>query len=68
MRAFAALCGIFCIAAALFDWDWFFDNWRASFFVNVFGRSGARVFYGALGIGLILAGLASSQLSPGGHQ
>lgn len=46
---FAFACGIFVIAAAALDWDWFFSNWRARFFVNLFGRDGARLFYAALG-------------------
>ncbi len=46
---FAVACGVFVIAAAAFDWDWFFNNWRARFFVNLFGRDGARLFYAALG-------------------
>jgi hypothetical protein len=68
MKVFASLCGIFCIGAALLDWDWFFDNWRASFFVDVFGRGGARIFYGVLGIGLILASLSLTQFSVSGNQ
>lgn len=46
---FAFACGVFVIAAAALDWDWFFNNWRARFFVNLFGRDGARLFYAALG-------------------
>lgn len=47
---FAFACGVFVIAAAALDWDWFFNNWRARFFVRLFGRDGARLFYAALGI------------------
>lgn len=47
---FAAFCGVFVIAAAVLDWDWFFTNWRARFFVNLFGRDGARLFYALLGV------------------
>lgn len=46
---FAFACGIFVIAAAALDWDWFFNNWRARFFVDLFGRDGARLFYALLG-------------------
>lgn len=46
---FAFLCGVFVMAAAVLDWDWFFNNWRARFFVDLFGRDGARLFYALLG-------------------
>ena len=46
---FAFLCVVFVIAAAVLDWNWFFNNWRARFFVNLFGRDGARLFYALLG-------------------
>jgi hypothetical protein len=47
---FAFSCGVFVIAAAVFDWNWFFSNWRARFFVNLLGRDGARLFYAGLGV------------------
>lgn len=47
---FAVACGVFVITAAALDWDWFFNNWRARFFVNLLGRDGARLFYAALGV------------------
>lgn len=46
---FVFACGVFVIAAAALDWDWFFTNWRARFFVNLLGRDGARLFYALLG-------------------
>lgn len=49
LALFAFLCGVFVIAAAVLDWDWFFNNWRARFFVNLLGRDGARLFYTLLG-------------------
>jgi hypothetical protein len=57
---FAFACGVFVIAAAALDWDWFFSNWRARFFVQLFGREGARLFYAVLGIALFVlaAGLS----------
>lgn len=57
---FAFACGIFVIAAAALDWDWFFNNWRARFFVKLFGRDGARMFYALLGVFLfVLAAMLS---------
>ena len=57
---FAFACGVFVIAAAILDWDWFFNNWRARFFVNLFGREDARLFYAVLGVALFVlaAGLS----------
>lgn len=52
------LCaGVMCIAAAACDWDWFFENFRASLFVRLFGRDGARVFYALLGAFLMFVAL-----------
>jgi hypothetical protein len=46
--------GLFSIAGALFDWDWFMEDRRARFIVKILGRSGARVFYVLLGIAMII--------------
>lgn len=46
-----------CIAAAVGDWDWFFENMRARLFVHLFGRDGARVFYALLGAFVMFAAL-----------
>jgi small neutral amino acid transporter SnatA (MarC family) len=56
MALFAFMSGIFVIAAALLDWDWFFRDYRAKFFVDIFGRNGARLFYCILGIVLLALG------------
>ena len=49
--------GIWCIAASWFDLDLFFESRKARFFVNLFGRNGARIFYGALGVFISVIGL-----------
>jgi hypothetical protein len=49
--------GFFSIAGAVFNWDWFMENSRARFFVQIFGRDGARVFYVILGLFLIVMGI-----------
>ena len=54
----ALTAGIFSIVAALRNWDWFFENWRATLFVRLFGRDGARVLYVILGIGLIILSIS----------
>ena len=49
--------GIFSICGAAFDWDWFINSRKARFVVATFGRTGARVFYGLLGILIVIMGL-----------
>jgi hypothetical protein len=46
--------GIFSIVGALFNWDWFMKNSRARGMVDLLGREGARVFYGLLGVFLLV--------------
>ncbi len=53
MNRLAALIGLLTIAAAILDWDWFFNSSRAKFFVDRFGRNGARTFYVVLGTAII---------------
>ncbi|MFK7800298.1 MAG: immunity 17 family protein [Anaerolineae bacterium] len=48
--------GLFTIAGALFDWDWFMLSRRARWLVGIFGRDGARIFYALLGVGFIVFG------------
>jgi hypothetical protein len=42
--------GIFTLSASIFNWDFFFENRKARFFMSVFGRNGSRIFYGILGL------------------
>ena len=49
--------GIFTLCGAYFDWDWFFNARNPRFFVNIFTRKGARIFYALVGIALIVFGL-----------
>ncbi len=58
---FAFAAGIFVIVAAACDWNWFFGHPRAKFFVDAFGRGGARVFYGVLGCVFLAIGLFCRQ-------
>lgn len=54
----AILGGMLCICGSVFDFEFFFKNYRARPFVDLFGRNGARIFYIVLGIFLIIAGIA----------
>lgn len=51
------LAGLFSLAGAVFDWEWFMNSRRARFFTGIFGRDGARIFYGGLGLVIVLAGI-----------
>ncbi len=39
------------------DWDFFFKARKTRWITNIIGRNGDRVFYGILGIALIIVGL-----------
>ena len=51
------LIGLFSLLGAIFNWDWFMNNRRARIIVTLFKRTGARIFYGLLGTGLIVGGV-----------
>lgn len=55
---FFLIPGIFCICAAAYDWDWFFENSKARAFTMLFGRDGARLFYGILGVFIMVLAMA----------
>ena len=50
--------GGFSIVGAIQDWEWFMQSRKARLFVILMGRKGARVFYGILGLALIVLGSA----------
>ena len=50
-------CGAFSICGAVFDWDWFMNNYKAKPFMALFGRKGTRIFYGILGGFIALLGI-----------
>jgi small neutral amino acid transporter SnatA (MarC family) len=52
--------GLFALAGAVFDWEWFMTNYKAAFFVRILGRSGARLFYALLGLSLAALGFAGA--------
>lgn len=49
--------GITAVAAALFNWEWFFTADNASFIVKRLGRRGARWAYGTIGVTFISAAI-----------
>ena len=48
--------GAFSLVSAIANFDWFFETSAAMSFVNKMGRTGARFFYGLLGIALLVCG------------
>lgn len=54
MALFALAAGLFTLVSAILDWNWFFESQKAKFFVDLFGRNGARLFYGVLGIFIVV--------------
>ena len=47
---------LFSLCAAALDWNLFMQSRKAQWIVGIFGRNGARVFYGILGLGLMVLG------------
>ena len=47
--------GLLCLLAVLFDWAWFFNNWRARPIVEALGKEVAQLFYALLGACLLFA-------------
>lgn len=52
-----ATAGVLSLLAALFDWNWFFTAQNTRFIVHHIGRFHARIFYGVLGVLLIVLAL-----------
>ncbi|MDE6091713.1 MAG: immunity 17 family protein [Ruminococcus sp.] len=59
MVVIVILAGAFSLLASVKNWDWYFNNRRARPFVRIFGRTGARIFYGLLGIFIIVVGVVA---------
>jgi hypothetical protein len=54
----AIVIGAFALVAAVLNWDWYYQLDKARWLESWCGRSGMRVFYGLLGIVLIMLGSA----------
>ncbi|MDH6306876.1 hypothetical protein M2459_003497 [Parabacteroides sp. PF5-5] len=55
--AIFVLAGLFSFVSSLLNFDWYFNSRKAATVVRLLGRGGARIFYGLLGLGLIVAGI-----------
>jgi hypothetical protein len=47
--------GLFVLAGSVFNWDWYWERRRTQVWVDLFGRTSARIFYAVLGL-VIMAG------------
>jgi len=45
--------GAYCLAGAIFNWNWFYHFSRSRFIVELAGRTAARIFYALLGAAMI---------------
>ncbi len=57
---FFVLVGLFSILGAIKNWNFFMNNRKAYIWVKLFGRNGARIFYGILGFVIAIIGLGIS--------
>ena len=48
--------GVLSFMGGIFNWDWFFNTFKARMVVKTFGRYGARIFHCILGLALIVVG------------
>ncbi|MEG1585239.1 MAG: immunity 17 family protein [Bacteroidales bacterium] len=51
------IIGAFSFLAGILNWNWFFHSVNASIFLRWFGRTGARYFYGTIGIIVVVIGI-----------
>lgn len=58
---FMFAAGLFPIIAAIFNWDWFLNHYKAAFITRKLGRNGARIFYALFGLFIILMTLVALQ-------
>ncbi|MDR1981601.1 MAG: immunity 17 family protein [Tannerellaceae bacterium] len=52
------VAGLFSLVSSIGNFDWFFSSRKAAVLVQWLGRTGARFFYGMLGLLLIVSGMA----------
>ncbi len=54
------LAGLYSLAGAWFDWNWFMENRKVQFFHRILGnRMRAGIFYAVLGSAFVIAGMLS---------
>lgn len=50
--------GVYCLAGAIFNWNWFYRFSRSRFIDRLAGRTAARIFYALLGAAAIGSALS----------
>ncbi|MDP6442563.1 MAG: Imm17 family immunity protein [Pirellulaceae bacterium] len=58
VAAIACLLGASSLLAGIMNWEWCFQLRKAQWVETRWGRKGARLFFSALGLVLILLGIA----------
>lgn len=48
--------GLFLLAGGGFNWEWFWTRRRSQIWVDLLGRTGARVAYAVIGLALVVLG------------
>ncbi|MEM9818618.1 MAG: immunity 17 family protein [Cyanobacteria bacterium P01_A01_bin.123] len=48
--------GLFSAAGDILNWEWFMNHRKARFMCAILTRTGARIFYVILGLGIAVAG------------
>ena len=56
----SVFAGLFSLAGAILDWEWFMTNYKAAVIVRILGRNGARLLYALLGLVLVALGLGGA--------
>lgn len=51
------LCGAFVVVCCVFNFEWYFNTRKARRFVNLVGRTAARIVYGVVGFLFVVVGL-----------
>lgn len=49
--------GVFVLAGSAFNWEWYWDRRRTRVWVDLLGRVGARIFYGIMGVAVLVLGV-----------
>jgi len=68
MAWFFMAAGAISICGAALDWDFFMNSRKAALFVKLFGRNGARLFYGLLGAVIVVIGALIAAGVLGSHR
>lgn len=56
--AIAIIVGAVCLAAAIFNWEWYYELQKSRWVESLCGRIGARIVTALIGAGLIVLGCA----------